>query len=85
VKRYFKHEAESELGVGMAYLEITDDWPSRQIEVYGEMWRWGDDAHPERLADQPFAVLDLDERHEISAEEFERTWSEALKRWPPAS
>lgn len=78
--RYFKREAESELGAGTAYLEITNGWPSRQVEVYGPTWRWGDEAHPEHLADQPLDVLDLGEEHEISAAEFELVWSEALER-----
>ncbi|MDI1447603.1 hypothetical protein [Polyangium sp. 6x1] len=85
MKQYFKHYAESELGEGTAYMEITDGWPSRQIEVYGETWRWGDDAHNKHLADQPFEVLELGEEHEISVEEFERAWLEALKRCPPSS
>ena len=49
VKRYFKHEAESELGAGM---EFIDGWPSRQVEVYGEVRRWADEVHNEWLADQ---------------------------------
>jgi hypothetical protein len=85
MKRYFKHSAESDLGEGVAYMEITDEWPSRQVEVYGDKWRWGDDAHNKHLADQPFAVLELGEDHAISQEEFEQVWREALKRCPPSS
>lgn len=85
MKRYFKHDAESDLGAGMAYLEITNDWPSRQVEVYGEVWKWADEAHPEHLADQPFAVLELGEEHEISSKAFDQVWNEALERCPPRS
>jgi hypothetical protein len=85
MKRYFKREAESELGAGTAYIEISDQWPSRQVEIYGQTWRWGDERHAEYLADQPFEVLELDEGHEITGEEFERAWTEALKRCPPRS
>lgn len=85
MKRYFKHEAESELGAGTAYMEIADSWPSRQVEVYGEMWRWGDEAHSQYLADQPLDVLGLGDEHSISAEEFEQVWQEALRRCPPSS
>ena len=85
MKRYFKHDAESDLGEGVAYMEITDGWPSRQVEVYGEKWRWADEAHNELLADQPFEVLELGQEHEIQADEFEQAWQEALKRCPPAS
>jgi hypothetical protein len=85
MKRYFRHEAESDLGAGIAYIEITDGWPSRQVEVYGDTWRWGDEAHNERLADQPFEVLELGDQHAITATEFERAWEEALRRCPPSS
>lgn len=85
MRRYFKREAESDLGAGLVYLEITDGWPSRQVEVYGEVWRWADDAHNRWLADQPFEVLELGEEHEIPSEEFERVWQEALKQCPPSS
>jgi hypothetical protein len=84
MKRYFQHEADSEFGAGMASIEITDGWPSRQVEVYGTTWCWGDQAHPAHLSDQHFDVLDLGEEHEITAAEFERMWSEALVRCPPA-
>lgn len=82
MKQYFQHAAESDLGEGMAYLEISDGWPSRQVEVYGEVWRWGDDAHREWLADQPFSELELEAEHAMSAEAFERLWQEALRRCP---
>jgi hypothetical protein len=74
MKRYYKQDAESELGEGVAYVEITDDWPTRQIEIYGDTWRWGDEAHPERLADQPLSVISLADEHAIPPEEFEHVW-----------
>jgi hypothetical protein len=80
MKRYFKHDAESDAGEGIAYLELTDNWPSRQVEIYGEVVRCGDEAHPEHLADQPFDELGLSDEHEISAEEFERVWAVAIAR-----
>jgi hypothetical protein len=76
---HFKLEAESDLGVGLAYLEITDGWPTRQVEVYGETWRWGDEAHPEHLADQPLDELGLGDEHAISQAEFELAWETARK------
>jgi hypothetical protein len=85
MKRYFRRDAESELGPGTAYIEITGDWPSRQVEIYGDTCWWGDEAHPEHLADQPFEVLELLDEHVISAEEFERAWHEALSRCPSSS
>ncbi|MBN8469540.1 hypothetical protein JYJ95_23810 [Corallococcus exiguus] len=84
MKQYFQHAAESDLGEGMAYLEIIDGWPSRQVEVYGEVWRWGDAEHPEWLADQPFSELALDDEDAMSSEAFEHLWREALRRGPAA-
>ncbi len=82
MKLYFRHKAESELGTGTAYIEITDGWPSRQVEVYGNAWLWGDDAHDEHLADQPLEVLELGDEHVITATEFEHAWEEARRRAP---
>ena len=35
MQRYFKHEAESDLGSGIAYLEFDGELPTRQVENYG--------------------------------------------------
>lgn len=83
MKHYFKHEADSDLGAGMAYMEVIDNWPSRQVEVYGETWRWGDEAHKQWLADQPFDVLGLGDEHAIAADEFEQMWQETQRRCRP--
>lgn len=85
VKRYYRHDAESEFGLGVAYMEITDGWPTRQVEAYGEVWFWGDEVHNRHLADQPFARLGLTADHEISECEFERVWEEARRRCPRPS
>jgi hypothetical protein len=79
---YFKREAESKHGEGMAYSEVTDGWPARQVEVYGEVWRWADQDHKEGLADQPLEVLGLTEKDSISKEEFEQIWQEAKTKCP---
>jgi hypothetical protein len=85
MKQYFRHESESDLGMGMVYFEITDNWPSRQVEVYSQTWWWGDEAHPGHLADQPFDVLELGAEDRISEEEFERLWTEARQQCRPRS
>jgi hypothetical protein len=59
MKKFFKHHAESDLGEGLAYMEFTEDQPTRQVEVYGQRWRWGDAEHNRWLADQPLGVLEL--------------------------
>jgi hypothetical protein len=76
-KRYFRHDAESDHGVGVAFMEITEGWPSRQVEFYGKTAIWGDEQNPEHLADQPFDVLELQPEHEIDAAEFEEAWRRA--------
>ena len=84
MKLYFKHEAESDLGEGIVYFEIDDIWVVRQVEIYGDRWFCSNrDYHPEigpALCDQPLSELDLRPEHEISPNEFEVVWSEALKR-----
>lgn len=82
MKRFYKHDAESDLGAGTAYLEIIEGWPTRQVEVYRGGCRWADKEHNKWLADQPFEVLELDASHEIDAEEFEAVWRE-VRRCPP--
>ena len=82
MKRYFQHEAESDLGEGMAYLEFDGERASRQVEVYGDRWLRADEAHNEWLADQPLEVVGLSAEHEISSQEFERIWQEAMKQCP---
>lgn len=85
MKRHFRRAAESELGAGVAYIEIVDEWPQRQVEIYGDVWRWGDEGHRENLADQPMANLELRDEDIIAPEEFEQVWTEALIRCPPSS
>lgn len=84
MKRYYRRVSESDLGEGIAYLEFDGEWALRQVEIYGD--RWFDsrtDYHPEigpGLVDQPFTDLGITDDEEISAEEFERVWQEALRR-----
>jgi hypothetical protein len=82
MKRYFKADAELE-EPGFFYVEVTDGWPSRQVDACGEVWRWGDNDHPKYLGDQSIETFALGPEHEISAAEFERIWSEALPRYSP--
>ena len=77
---FYKHYAESDLGEGIVYLEISQGWTVRQVELYGSNYRYGDDKHPEHLADQPFYELGLGQQDEITKEEFEKIWKEATRR-----
>ena len=82
-KRYFKHGAESDLGSGIASIEFDGELPTRQVEKYGDRWFCSiKPYHPEigpGLTDRSFSELDLEPQHEISQEEFEEVWNEALK------
>ena len=83
--KHYKSDAESEFGAGVCYFEIESGWIVRQAENYGEQWRWGDESHPEWLADQPESVLGLDGATPIAASAFEAAWREARKAWRPGS
>ncbi len=83
MRAFYKRDGESEAGEeGIVYLEVTDGWPTRQVEIYGEKWRWGDESHNQYLADQAAEYLDLSDEFAISQHEFELAWTEARKCWP---
>ena len=95
MKRYFKHEAESQIGMGWWWCEFEDDWATRQVEAYGERWFWADDEHWNQLyppdmdmglCNQPLSALfedwDLIEAYAISAAEFEEVWEIARRQDP---
>lgn len=81
MKRYFKRQAESSLGIGVAYMEFDGDYATRQVENYGEKWfRSDQDFHPgigPALCDQPLSELGLGLADQISQEEFEKVWVRA--------
>ncbi len=74
---YYKHEADSDPGAGLAYMEVEDGWVVRQAEIYSSVCRWADEAHPEGLSDQSVEAMELGPVHEVSAAEFERAWHQA--------
>ncbi len=82
-KRYFRgpHEPDSE---DLEYIEFTDDWPTRQVDIVGGEWYCSlDEAVPGlggSLADQPLSRLELPDEWEISADESEGVWADALRR-----
>ncbi len=71
LKRYFRHQAESDLGEGIAYIEFSDGWPVRQVEIYGEHWRCADEHDNEWLADRPLDQVGLEPEDKIIQTEFE--------------
>jgi hypothetical protein len=85
MKRYFKTQSESDLGLGTMYLEFEGEWATRQVECYGDRWFHSDPGAPRAyhdgvgpaLVDQPLGELGLGEDAEISAAEFEAVWVKA--------
>jgi hypothetical protein len=85
MKRYFKCEVDdANLGKGVTYIEFEDEWPTRQVEIYGGRWYSSlEDYHPDLgpgLADQPLSTMGLGSEDEISASEFEQVWLEAVRK-----
>jgi hypothetical protein len=82
MKRYLKHEADA-LGPGIAYLEFDGEIPTRQVEKYGDLWLCSiRDYYPGTgpgLTDRALSELGPEPKLEISQEEFEETWNEAVK------
>ncbi len=83
MKRYFKHDAETILGSGIAYFEFDGELPTRQVEKYGDRWfssikRFHPGLGP-GLVDRALSEMGFEPQHEISREEFEEAWNEALK------
>jgi hypothetical protein len=81
MRRFFKRQAESDLGMGVVYLEFDGEWATRQVENYGGQWFRSDrEFHAglgPALCDQPLTGLELSLADEISQEEFERAWVRA--------
>jgi hypothetical protein len=83
-KRYFKRNAQSELGIGEVWFEFDGELPARQVERYEDRWfssrtEYHDEIGP-GLVDQPLSTLELSTEHEIDAEEFEQAWRLARER-----
>lgn len=87
--RYFK----SELPKGgtfypegcISYYEYDGDYNIRNVDIINRQWSYASENYRrDYLADQPLSESEEHPMpswvHEISAEEFERVWDEALKR-----
>jgi hypothetical protein len=85
MKRYFKYELDDTgLGANVIYMEFEDEWPTRQVEIYGGRWFSSlEDYHPDLgpgLSDQPLSRMGLESEKEVCKDEFEKTWAEAVRR-----
>jgi hypothetical protein len=78
---YFKFPAESDLGIGIQYIEFDDDrWPIRQAERYGDRWfnsshRCHQDLGGMGLCDQQLTQAGIEIAEHIDAKEFESAWN----------
>jgi Circadian oscillating protein COP23 len=80
MKKYFKFPAESDLGIGIQYIEFDDNsWPIRQVDCYGDrLFNSNERYHKELscggLCDQKLTEAGIKLGEQIDAEEFELAW-----------
>jgi hypothetical protein len=80
MSKYLKFPAESDLGIGIQYIEFNEEgWPIRQAERYGERWFNSEQRyHPELggmgLCDQKLSESGMKIGNPIGAQEFEAIW-----------
>jgi hypothetical protein len=77
---YFRFPAESDLGIGVQYIEFNEEgWPIRQAECYGERWfnsnqRYHQELGGMGLCDQKLSAAGMKIGDPIDAQEFEVAW-----------
>jgi hypothetical protein len=80
MNKYFKLEAESNLGIGVQYIEFNDvGWAVRQAECYGDKWFNSNKSYHEELTsssmcDQRLTESGIELGDPIDAQEFETIW-----------
>jgi hypothetical protein len=86
MKKYFKFPAESNLGIGIQYIEFDDnDWPIRQIECYGDRLfnstqKYHDELGVMGLCEQNLTEFGIRIGTSIESTEFESLWNLSNKR-----
>ena len=84
MKSYYRYEGESDLGEGTVFIEVSEGLVTRQVEVYGTVWLWGDTYYNCHLAELPARELELSDDERISIREFEDVWTRARTEHPTA-
>jgi hypothetical protein len=81
MKKYFKFPAESNLGIGIQYIEFDDnDLPIRQIECYGDRLfnsnqKYHDELGVMGLCEQKLTEFGIKIGTPIEANEFDSLWN----------
>jgi hypothetical protein len=80
MSKYFKFQSDSDLGVGIQYIEFNDSgWATRQAECYGIRWFNSTKTYHKELGimslcDQQLTEAGMKLGDLIDAEEFESVW-----------
>jgi hypothetical protein len=80
MSKYLKFPAESDLGIGIQYIEFNEEgWPIRQAERYGARWFNSEQRyHPELggmgLFEQKLSESGMKMGTPINAQEFDAIW-----------
>jgi hypothetical protein len=71
MSKYFKFQSDSDLGVGIQYIEFNDTgWATRQAECYGERWFNSTRSYHQELGSMSLC----DQQLTRSGIEFELAW-----------
>jgi hypothetical protein len=85
MNKYFKFPAESDLGIGIQYIEFDDEgWPIRQAECYGDRWFNSNQSYHQELGgmglcDQKLSAAGIKMGDPIDDREFELVWELSTK------
>jgi hypothetical protein len=81
MSKYFKFQSDSDLGVGIQYIEFNDSgWAIRQVECYEDRWFNSNKTYHQELGsmslcDQQLTMAGMELGESIDAEEFELAWN----------
>jgi hypothetical protein len=77
MKKYLKFPAESDLGIGIQYIEFNnEDWGIRQVECYGNRWFNSNQSYHKELGgmglcDQQLTPAGMELGKAVNVEEFD--------------
>ena len=86
MRKYFRFPAESNLGIGIQYIEFDDNgWPIRQIKCDGDRLfnsnqKYHDELGVMGLCEQKLTEFGIKIGSSIEAKEFDSLWSLSNQR-----